>query len=117
MMMLPAVGHLHLNWETALDRLELDLMRAERLLHHDRSPALDSPVINDWDEPDLDGPVPDDLYERAVELRARQESLQAALASRLGTIRREHAFAARVERATGRAAGRSERPVYLDVDA
>ena len=112
MTMLPDVGHLHLNWESALDRLELDLMRAERLLHHDGSPTLDS-----WDEPDLDGPVPDDLYERAVELRARQQSLQATLVARLGTIRREHAFATRVERATGRASGRGERPAYLDVDA
>ena len=110
-MMVPAVGHLRLNWETALDRLELDLMRAEKLLHHEGSPTLES-----WDEPDLDGPVPDDLYDWAVELRARQESLQAALAARLGTIRREHAFADRVERATGRSAGRV-RPVYLDVEA
>ena len=45
---------------------------------------------------------PTTCYDRAVELRARQESLQAALAARLGTIRREHAFAARVD---GRPAG------------
>ena len=111
MISLPSVGRLHLNWETALDRLELDLMRAERTLTQP-----DAAEIESWDEPELEGPLPDDLLDRALELRARQESLQAAIAARLGAIRREHAFAARVDRATGRTV-RAEHPAYLDVDA
>jgi hypothetical protein len=107
---MPNVGRLHLVWETSLDRLELDLMRAERLLADPTAVSLES-----WDEPDLVGPMPDDLLERALELRARQDSLMALLAARLGAVRREHAFADRVDRAT--AGTRPSRPAFLDVEA
>jgi hypothetical protein len=98
----------HLIWETALDRLELDVMRAEQMASH---PA--SHDVEPWDEPHLDGPVPNDLVERALELRARQQQAQAALASALAALGRQHAFADRVDRATALAA----RPVYVDVSA
>ncbi len=98
----------HLIWETALDRLELDVMRAEQMASH---PA--SCEVEPWDEPHLDGPLPHDLVERALALRARQQQAQAALASKLAALSRQHAFADRVDRATALTA----QPVYVDVSA
>lgn len=106
---LPGELRHHLYWETALDRLELDVIRAERQLADPGTGA----AVEGWDEPQLEGPMPADLVERALEIRRRQERVTAALAERLGAVRREHAFAARVDRATGRV----ERPVYLDLEA
>ena len=98
----------HLHWETALDRLELDVIRAERLLADPDATGLES-----WDEPELTGPLPRDLLARAVELRARQQEVEAALEARRGSLGRENAFADRVDRATRRA-GES---LYVDVNA
>ncbi|GCD89533.1 hypothetical protein [Nocardioides sp. LS1] len=105
---LPTEYRQHLHWETALDRLELDVIHAERMLDDPAAADMES-----WDEPQLAGPIPADLVERALTIRARQERVQQALAARLGDLRRQHEFADRVDRATGRAG----RPVYVDVDA
>ena len=48
----------HLIWETALDRLELDVMRAEQMTARPTTFELEP-----WDEPHLDGPIPDDLVD------------------------------------------------------
>ncbi|MFC7496458.1 MULTISPECIES: hypothetical protein [unclassified Nocardioides] len=98
----------HLLWATALDRLELDVMRAERMLQDPTRPGPEP-----WDEPQLSGPIPADLVERAVALRERQRAVQAAITTQLGAIGRQHEFANRVDRAT-RQAGPA---VYLDVTA
>lgn len=99
----------HLIWETALDRLELDVLRAEQML--DRAAALDA--FEPWDEPLAAGPLPHHLLDRALELRARQQEVQRQLVEALQTLGRQSAFTDRVDRATARAA----RPVYLDVTA
>ena len=101
----------HLHWETALDRLELEVIYVERLLV---DPDADHEALDPWDEPHLAGPIPDDLVERAIEIRARQERAERALSHVVDRTRRQHQFAARVDRATG---GRSVPSVYLDVDA
>ncbi|WP_296606030.1 hypothetical protein [Nocardioides sp.] len=101
----------HLHWETALDRLELDVMLAERTL---ADPSRDRHIGEPWDEPTLAGPIPADLVERALEIRERQLQVEAELARAVGVARCQHRFADRVDRATGRGAGRS---VYLDVEA
>ena len=101
----------HLHWETALDRLELDVMLAERTL---ADPSRDRQIDEPWDEPTLAGPIPADLVERALEIRERQLQVEAELARAVGAARCQHRFADRVDRATGRGAGRS---VYLDVEA
>ncbi|GAB2873644.1 hypothetical protein [Nocardioides pacificus] len=104
----------HLVWETALDRLELDVMRAERLLDEDATVAPPA----SWDEPELDGPIPDDLVERALALLERQRRVQDTLQQRLDASRQQHAFADRVDRATGRASVRGVGPaLYLDIQA
>jgi hypothetical protein len=100
--------HHHHRWETALDRLERDATDAERMLAD-----ADTPPTGSWDEPDLTGPIPADLVDRAVALRARQERIRAELVTALDATRRQHRFADRVDRATGRGDG----PVYLDLDA
>ena len=98
----------HLIWETALDRLELDVMRAEQMTARPTTFELEP-----WDEPHLDGPIPDDLVERALALRARQQEVRAELVEALGALGRQHAFADRVDRATARVA----QAVYVDVTA
>ena len=97
----------HLRWEIALDRLELDVLRAERMLENPERPAPAS-----WDEPDL-GPIPPDLVERATELRTRQVRVLDQLTTALGSVARHHEFAARVDRATRREGA----AVFLDVSA
>ena len=102
----------HLHWETALDRLELDVLLAERML---AEPARDHRLTHEpWDEPTLSGPIPADLVERARSLRDRQARVEAQRAQGVGDIGRQHRFAARVDRATGRGHGHA---VYLDVEA
>lgn len=98
----------HLHWETALDRLELDVLQTERLVADPERPAPAS-----WDEPDLYGPIPADLVERALDIRQRQMRAQQQLTAALGAIARQHEFASRVDRAT-RQHGAA---VYLDVTA
>lgn len=101
----------HLHWETALDRLELDVMLAERTL---ADPSRDRQIDEPWDEPTLAGPIPPDLVDRALEIRERQLQVEAELVRAVGAARSQHRFADRVDRATGRGPGRA---VYLDVDA
>ena len=102
----------HLHWETALDRLELDVLLAERML---ADPAgSHRPTHEPWDEPTLSGPIPADLVERAKALRDRQARVEAQLVQTVGSIGRQHRFADRVDRATGRGPGHA---VFLDVEA
>lgn len=101
----------HLHWETALDRLELDVMLAERTL---ADPSRDRQIDEPWDEPMLAGPIPADLVARALEIRERQLQVEAQLVRAVGVARCQHRFADRVDRATGRGQGRA---IYLDVEA
>lgn len=107
----PTSADLHLSWETALDRLELEVIYIERLII---DPDAEHEALDPWDEPRLTGPIPADLVERAVEIRSRQERAERALAEALDRTRQQHQFAARVDRATG---GRSRPAIYVDVDA
>ena len=99
----------HLIWETALDRLELDVLRAEQMIA--RNPAPHD--LDHWDEPLVEGPLPADLLDRALELRARQQAVQRQLAQALQALSRQSAFTDRVDRATARQSA----PVYVDVSA
>lgn len=101
----------HLHWETALDRLELEVIYVERLLI---DPTSEHEALDPWDEPHLLGPIPADLQARAIEIRTRQERAERALSHVVDRTRRQHQFAARVDRATG---GRSRPSIYVDIDA
>ena len=78
-------GAARLAWETELDRLELELHRAERLLTAART--LEAP---DWQAPPERGPMPDYLLPRARQIHARQQELIERLARSLEiTVRRQ----------------------------
>ena len=100
----------HLHWQTELDRLELEIILAERLLADPGRADEQEP----WDEPRLAGPIPADLAARAIALRARQLTVEAGLVAALGAAGRQHRFADRVDRATGRRPGSA---VYVDLEA
>lgn len=97
------------SWQLELDRLELDVMRAERAFATDGMLRTDA-----WEVPSLAGPVPEDLRVRATELLARQQELLVRLAERLGATHRQQAVADNVGRVSAR--DRS-RPVYFDISA
>ena len=98
----------HLHWETVLDRLELDLMLAERKLADPGAPDPEP-----WSEPHLQGPSPADLGDRARTLLDRQQEVRDRLAVAALAVRRHEQLAGRMDRAVSPA--RSS--VYLDVDA
>jgi hypothetical protein len=103
-----SVARHHLHWETVLDRLELDLILAERKLADP-----DAPDPEPWSEPHVPGPIPPDLVERAQGLLDRQATVRDRLTVASFALRRHQDFAARVDRATTT----PDRPVYLDIDA
>jgi len=96
-------------WECELDRLEIDVVRAERLLK-----SLDAIPAEPWDPPAVPGQMPADLALRAQELLDRQERASAELASALTAAQRQFAYG---ERVTDVAGGGPARPVYLDLEA
>lgn len=100
---------LHAVWESEVDRLELDVIRTERLVK-----GLENLPAEPWSAPVLPGPMPSDLVERARELILRQEAAQAALGNALSAAQRQVAYADRVIEFTGRGPAS---PVYLDRQA
>lgn len=94
-------------WETELDRIELDVLRAERAL------ASGQMLVHDeWDRPVDHGPLPEELRERAEAILARQHVVLEQMTALLGATRRHQAVVDAVERASARPAAA---PVYLDV--
>lgn len=101
----------HLTWETALEYLDLEVCEAERLL---ADPAGAGGVdLEPWDRARVAGAIPAALAARALAIHARQLQVEADLVAALGIARRQHRFADRV----GRATGRSGQAVYIDVQA
>lgn len=100
---------LHAVWHNELDALELDVIRAERLLK-----GLETLPTEPWNPPPVPGAMPADLVPRAQDLLDRQAAARAALRDALTGAQRQIAFHERVSGATGRGASG---PVYLDVEA
>lgn len=96
-------------WETEIDRLELDVIRAERLLK-----GLATMPTEPWDPPVIPGQMPADLAARAQELLDRQERATARLTIALADAQRQISYADRVNHISGRA---DTAPVYLDLEA
>jgi hypothetical protein len=95
-------------WVEALDRLELDVVEAERML----TGSLLSPVEaqeNRWVAPTGFGPLPESLYDRAVQVNARQLEVTRKIALALGATRRESELAHRLS-----ANGHHATPLYVD---
>jgi hypothetical protein len=95
-------------WEIELDRLELDVVRAERLLK-----GLQGLPTDPWIPPAVPGRMPDDLVMRAQDLLDRQGRASKRLKESLSAAQQQIAYADRVTGSLGRPAA----PVYLDVEA
>ena len=97
-------------WESELDRLELDVIRIERLLK-----GLDAALpVEPWSPPAVPGQMPVDLARRAQDLLDRQEHAIADLRSALGEAQRLLAYTDRMSGAVGPG---HARPVYVDLQA
>jgi hypothetical protein len=95
-------------WEIELDRLELDVIRAERLLK-----GLQALPTEPWCPPVVPGPMPADLAQRARDLMDRQDRTAARLRESLAAAQQQITYADRVTEALSRPTA----PVYLDVEA
>jgi hypothetical protein len=96
-------------WQVTLDRLELDVMRAERAFASEGILRTDP-----WDLPSHQGPIPDDLRDRAGDIRARQDALLEQIAAKLGYTQRQQAVTDCLSRTSTRTPNAS---VYVDVSA
>lgn len=96
-------------WESEIDRLELEVIRVERLVR-----GLVSAPSEPWCEPAVPGPMPHDLRERATSLLERQEIAQEALVLALAEAQKQVLYAERVAEIRGR---RNAEPIYLDLEA
>lgn len=96
-------------WESELDRLELDVLRVERLVK-----GLSTMPTEPWVLPAVPGQMPPDLAERAQELLDRQERAAADLRTSLVAAQRQIMYGDRVSELTGPGPAV---PVYLDLEA
>jgi hypothetical protein len=100
----------HEAWEVALDRIELDLIRAERALEVGSGLAR----VDEWVVPDYYGPIPISLRPRATEILARQQQTVRRLSEQLGINSQHQAIVDGVTSLNGRS---SDLAVYVDVSA
>lgn len=98
----------HEAWQVDLDRIELDVLRAERALDSGAELKTDA-----WDVPGNHGAIPDELLERAQEILARQLAVMDRIAEQLGINLRHQSVIEKV----GLGSNLSNVPVYLDVSA
>jgi hypothetical protein len=96
-------------WECELDRLELDLIRVERLLK-----GLVTLPTDPWNPPAIPGQMPADLAMRAQDLLDRQHRAITELGSALAAADRQLTSSTRYAGATSAAPAV---PVYLDLEA
>ena len=98
-------------WEAELNRLELDVVRVERMLAGDSTSV---PVTRPWMPPVVREPLPHDLVPRARALLDRQDRAGTALRRALASAGKQLAYGSRVGDAT--TSGPAQ-PVYLDLEA
>lgn len=95
-----------LAWEVELDRLELDILRVERLLR-----AMEPLEVEDWIRPEPTTPLPAELLERATAIHERQLRTMSDMARALQRSGRQRSFTQHVVESTRPSAA----PVYVDV--
>jgi hypothetical protein len=95
-------------WEVVLDRIELDLIRAQRAL--DTGVGLGE-APDEWDVPEGYGPIPTALRSRAEEIIRRQQHALRRMATQLGVTAQHQAL---VEGFEALSTGPGARPVYVD---
>ena len=94
-------------------------METEQVLRNE-TPAVaagdgEAAVATPWTPPQVPGPLPPEMLQRAQELLARQQLVIGATTRAMAGSRQSQAFVNRVSDAT--AVRRSEHAVYLDVRA
>jgi len=101
----------HAAWQVTLDRIELDVIRAERGLAQGLGQG---PVrtVDQWDKPADHGPVPDELRDRAEEILARQRECMASMTALLGVNAKHQAMTDVLGQVSTRRHGLA---VYVDV--
>ena len=95
-----------LAWETELDRLELEIIRAERLLS-----CLTPVEAATWEAPELPGPMPGHLLPRAQEIHERQSRVLSEILVAMRHTKRQGRLAARADRPADSV------PRYVDLTA
>ncbi|WP_030176419.1 hypothetical protein [Spirillospora albida] len=100
-------------WSAALDALELDVVKVERLIAEGHQ-LTDTPVADPWAPPEGLGPLPLDLRPRADAILTRQLAAAQALAIALTANRRQAAVAGRF---VGNGDDGGPRPAYVDCAA
>lgn len=94
-------------WERELDRLELDVDTAERMLREG------GPVVTpEWTPPQLEGALPEEMVFRAQTILQRQQVVLAAFTQSLAATRDQHELTRKIRDSVPAA---NERPVYVDV--
>jgi hypothetical protein len=96
-------------WVEALERLELDVERAEALLAAEADPA---PGTAAWAPPEMRAPLPADLEPRARLLLERQLAVAARLTEQVTATGRQQRLTERI-----RGTAHPDVPVYLDLRA
>jgi hypothetical protein len=99
----------YLAWEVALDRLELDLIMAERFLESGQPPAPE-----EWDMPQVGGPLPASLLPRALDIQRRQAAIEVALREALTANGRHRDF---TDRVSTKSVNGLVAPAYVDLSA
>jgi hypothetical protein len=98
-----------LSWEVALDRLDLDVTMAERLLRTGQQPAPEP-----WETPEIGGPIPAGLLPRALDIQRRQALVERAMRDTLASNGKHRAFADRV---SAKSVNGLVAPAYIDLSA
>ena len=97
----------HNAWVAELDRLELDLQVAERMLHSNQVEPLPT-----WTEPTMHGPMPEDLLPRARLILEQQLAVAHALTQKASSSAQQLQLTERL-----RGSMRPDIPVYVDLQA
>lgn len=97
----------HAEWEVVLDRIELDVMRAE----HRLAQGVALTIFDRWDAPANHDPLPASLRERAEQLVARQHACLEEMSQLLGTTYRHLAAA----EALGRSSCERDHALFVDI--
>ncbi len=95
-------------WERELDRLELDVETAERMLREG------GPVVTpEWTAPSMpEGALPEEMVFRAQTILQRQQVVLASFTHALAATRDQHELTRKIRDSIPAA---HERPAYVDV--
>jgi hypothetical protein len=94
-------------WTAELDRLELDVALAERLLK-----SAELKLLPEWIEPVMRGPLPSDLVPRARLILERQLAVAHKLTARVASTQKHQALNERLRDNMA-----PDVPVYVDLTA